>query len=260
MLRISILFLLLLPAAWVFLPGKDRAGPGKTRPVLIELFTSEGCSSCPPADALLQQLDKTQPVNGAQVVVLSEHVDYWNHLGWRDPYSSRLFSDRQESYVRHFGLASAYTPQMIVDGSAEFVGNDLQQADQAIQKAGQGEKIPVQISSVAWEGPLSVRAHVEAGSVPDLPPANADVFFAVALDHAESQVLHGENEGRRLHHVAVILSLTRVGTAEKGKSFAKDVQIKLEHRYDPGNLRAIAFLQEPGPGRVLGADMQHVGK
>ena len=252
MLRISVLFLLLFPAAWFFLPGKDRAEQRSAGPVLIELFTSEGCSSCPPADALLQELDKTQPVNGARVVVLSEHVDYWNHLGWRDPYSSRFFTDRQESYVRHFGLASPYTPQIVVDGTTQFVGNDLQQAGQAIEKARQGEEVPVLLSSVSWESPFMLRAHVDAGSLSELPPANADVFFAVALDHAESQVLRGENEGRRLHHVAVILSLTRIGTAEKGKSFAKDVRIKLDRNYDPENLRAIAFLQEPGPGACSG--------
>jgi hypothetical protein len=230
-------------------------------PILVELFTSEGCSSCPPADAILQQLDRAQPVAGAQLIVLSEHVDYWNSLGWNDPYSSAFFSDRQGAYARHFGLASAYTPEMVVDGTAECLGSNSGLADRAIERVRSKEKIPVHISSVSWDGSGELRAHVDAGPLPaSSSRRKAGLYLVAALDHAESEVARGENHGRHLTHVAVVLSLTQIGSVETGKTFSQDVRLKPEARGDPSNLRLIAFIQEAGPGRVLGAALQRVSK
>lgn len=213
------------------------------------------------ADSLLQAIDRAQPTLGAQVIVLSEHVDYWNRIGWTDPYSSSFFSDRQNSYGGHFGLASVYTPQMVVDGAAEFVGGDPQRASQAIELARGREKIPVRISLVSWEDGSTLRAHVETGALPDAEQARrAEVYLVAALDHAQSQVLRGENQGRRLTHVAVVLSLTKIGAAEKGKGFGGDARIKLDSRRDLSKLRVIAFVQEAGPGRVLGAALEQLSK
>src|SRR5579862_8474584 len=133
-------------------------------PVLVELFTSEGCSDCPPADALLGKLDRSQPVRNAQLVVLSEHVDYWNDIGWKDPYSSHEFSVRQGDYAHRFRLDSAYTPQMVVDGETQFVGSDERRAIETIEGAAKAAKVPVRLSSIHFEGStLDVR--VESGTL-----------------------------------------------------------------------------------------------
>jgi hypothetical protein len=225
-----------------------------TNPVLIELFTSEGCSSCPPADVFLQQLDTAQPISGAQLIVLSEHVTYWDHDGWKDPNSSPALTDRQTAYETVLGEKDVYTPQIIVDGAQ--VKGDAQQITDLLKKAAATPKVPVRIGEVTVDAgnPTVLRAHIEADA--NLDKHGADVFVAVALDHVESQVLRGENGGRHLIHVAVVQQLTKIGKLPKGKSFAQDVQLKLNPGTDPKNLRLIALVQESGPGKVLGAALK----
>src|SRR4051794_14486618 len=109
--------------------------PAERTPVLVELFTSEGCSSCPPADELLAELARTQPINGALIVPMALHVDYWNNLGWPDRFAGKAFTDRQHEYGDAMKLRGLYTPQMIVDGQTEFVGSDRDAARRAIERA-----------------------------------------------------------------------------------------------------------------------------
>src|SRR6202008_2363189 len=146
-------------------PAASSTDGAPRPPVLVELFTSEGCSSCPPADALLERLDRSQQVSGAGLIVLSEHVDYWNDIGWRDPYSSHEYSERQSAYAAQFGLRSIYTPQMVVDGQFEFVGSDERRAKEAIADATKAMKTAVSLSS-SLSDEKTVSLHIETGPLP----------------------------------------------------------------------------------------------
>ena len=223
-------------------------------PVLIELFTSEGCSSCPPADAWLKQLDSSQPIPGAQVIVLSEHVDYWDHDGWKDTFSSSLFTDRQNGYARALGISGPYTPQVIVDGNRELQLNEPQKTVDVFLKSAAAPMVPVSIGEVSVEGAGSLRAHIDVDG--HSQGHNAEVYAAIALDHAESQVLRGENGGRRLAHVAVVLELKKIGKLDGEGKFSQDFQAKLKPGIDARNLRLVVFVQEPQLGKVLGAALR----
>src|SRR3954462_2451752 len=135
-MRVGLMFLLTMVMA--------NAESGRT-PVIVELFTSEGCSSCPPADLLLNHLQQAQPVPGVQVISLSEHVDYWNQLGWTDPFSSAGFSERQKQYANIFRGDGVFTPQMVVDGKSQLVGSDSQKALRAITEAAKAQKAVVNL-------------------------------------------------------------------------------------------------------------------
>lgn len=226
-------------------------------PILVELFTSEGCSSCPPADAFLRTLDE-QPIAGAEFIVLSEHVDYWNHDGWKDPFSSADLTDRQKNYATRFHLNSVYTPEIVLDGCKEFLGSNVQEAQKAIAEALLRSKIALRISHISVERDR-LRVHLETGPLEAARGVRAaDVYLALALNHADSQVLHGENANRHLTHTAVVRKLFRVGKIKSGEEFARDVELKIEAGSDAHNLRLSAFLQDPDSGRVVGAATQNL--
>jgi len=239
---LAILFLLAAVPA-------GSAAPNSPTPLLIELFTSEGCSSCQPADTFLRNLDSKQPVAGVQFIVLEEHVDYWDGDGWKDPFSSHDFTLRQTAYAQRLHVTEPYTPEMVVDGAFEFVGNDGNRAAQAFDKALATPTIPIRISSASASGG-TLHAHIDV----DPADAKAEIWIALAIDHAESQVLRGENGGHHLEHVAVVKKLSQIGKLDKQRGFSKDVTFKSISQPS----RLIAFVQEPGQGRVLGAAMVEV--
>lgn len=230
-----------------------KAGkPAATSAVVVELFTSEGCSSCPPADKLLAELDENQTVTGAQVIALSEHVDYWNRLGWKDPFSSAQFTERQTDYSRALHVEDIYTPQMIVDGQNQFVGNQRATALDAIAKAAQSPKASVEVA-VKPLAANSITLSIQVSDVPDVSRGDrADVIVAITESGLMSNVSRGENAGRRLTHSAVTRRLVKVGTIE-GKDFNAEQAVHLESIWKRARLRAVVFVQERGSRRILGA-------
>jgi hypothetical protein len=239
-------------AATAFALAIESASPAPpARPgVLVELFTSEGCSSCPPADALLAKLLETQPVAGAEIVPIELHVDYWDRLGWRDPFSSAAFSRRQEEYSHVFGPDRVYTPQMVVDGAHEFVGSDARLAAGAIKKAGALPHLPLSVSADLQDG--TARISVAAPGAPAEATEKIRVIVAVVEDGLTSSVKHGENAGRTLTHAAVTRRLETISTLQR-EAVPAEARWKIGSGWQAPKLRVVAFLQGEKTLRVYGA-------
>lgn len=231
-------------------------GAAAAGPVVVEVFTSEGCSSCPPADRLLARLDAASPVPGVEVIALEEHVDYWNHLGWKDPFSSAEFSRRQGAYSRAFGRDGVYTPQMVVDGQAELVGSDEGKARAAIVAAARRAKARVTLTPTAGRT-FSVEV---AGAPAARPGGRLEVWLAIVEGGLATQVPKGENAGRLLEHGPVVRSLSRLGALTGGAfrgeaSFPAGVPGGAVALGGAGrtDLRAVAFVQDAESRHILGA-------
>ncbi|HLH01832.1 MAG TPA: DUF1223 domain-containing protein [Bryobacteraceae bacterium] len=223
--------------------------PEKRVPVLLELFTSEGCSSCPPADQLLEALDKEQPFPQAELVVLSEHVDYWNGPGWHDPYSAHLFSERQIAYGEQFHIDEVYTPQIVVDGARQALGGNVAAIRSAVQAAAEMSKVPLTLTAPVRDG-NHLKLHISSGPLPGTA-GKTILYLAIAQERAESRVSGGENGGRLLTHVAVVRSLKPVEKIAAGASCSKDLTITVPQLTAPG-LRVVAFLEDEKSRKVLG--------
>jgi hypothetical protein len=210
-------------------------------PVLVELFTSEGCSSCPPADALLARL-AAEKFAGARVVALSEHVDYWDGLGWKDRFSSPVLTRRQEAYARRMRLSGVYTPQLVVSGRTQAVGSDERAARSAIggEARAPGGRIAAHL---VRDGPAATAIDVDARWASGAP---AEVLVALVQDRATSRVERGENAGRTLAHSSVVRSLTVVGSGTG--AFRGRAELPRSHLAEID--RAVVVVQERDGGPV----------
>lgn len=238
--------------------GSSTAAPrlseGAPRVVVVELFTSEGCSSCPPADSLLKELTEQQQINGLQVVALEEHVDYWNHLGWRDPYSAAEYSERQNDYSHVFGTDGVYTPQMIVDGQHGFVGSRRLTAREAIQNAAREPKVEIELLAIPSAPPGKPSFEVQIKSLNGISPrGDLELWLVVTEKGLQTDVKAGENSGETLKHAAIVRSLQKIDTMREPAGYSRQFQAAVDPNWKKENLAVVVLLTEKQSRRIIGA-------
>jgi hypothetical protein len=231
-----------------FTAAQAQTATEKT-PVVVELFTSEGCSSCPPADLLLGKIDTLQPVPDAQVIVLGEHVDYWEDGGWHDRFSSHAYTDRQKEYDDHFHAKNGiYTPQMVVDGSTQFLGSDPSEAVKAITAAAKIPKPKMTISNVTVDG------RKVSGSLTAAPFTGKGDLYAVLVDPTDStDVKGGENKGHHVDHAGVVRTMQHIGTLKDLEKGPRAFSISAPSGATPATMRLVVFAQRGDGGPIVGA-------
>jgi hypothetical protein len=248
--RLGVEFVVMVLRSWRVLAvvslvvvSVGAAQPQPRIPVLAELFTSEGCNSCPPADELLEYLLQEQPIEGVYVVPLSEHVTYWDHQGWKDPFGSEQFTTRQKQYGLRFNLDSIYTPQLVIDGGREFVGSDRRSIERAVRDAAKKAKPELKVSATGSGASFTVMA---SGAGLYAEP-DAELWFAVTEDRLSVDVKRGENANRTMKHSGVVRVLRSAGNASKAAS----VTIAIDSSWRRDHLRVVAFVQSRQDRRVL---------
>ncbi len=260
MTRFPDLFLLVLVSVGVALSAGRMAPATSTPPtahptgaavvpVVVELFTSEGCSSCPAADALLRELETTAgAMPGVEVIALGQHVDYWNRLGWADPFSSAQYTARQRAYAEVL-QSGTYTPQAVVGGRTELVGSQREKLTRAIAAAARAPRATVQLARTGAGASAAVTIRVT-----DLPAgtAPADVVLVLAESGLTTLVGRGENGGRTLAHASVVRSLRTVGDVANGGAFTATVPIAAAPAWQTARLRAVVLVQERASRRIVG--------
>ncbi len=226
----------------------DRVEESRT-PVLVELFTSQGCSSCPEADFYLSKLMRTQPLDHVRIIAVSEHVDYWDTPEWKDPFSAAEHTRRQRRYARKFKI-DVYTPQLVVDGREHYVGSRRREVLSSIYRAGRREKATIELFA-AWSDSGFIELSVSVG---DLPAGTGELELWTALteDGLVVHVERGENRGRELRHDGVARHIGDAGRIRGQET--RTVEVAVSDDWNRSNLRVVAFLQDPRSGRILGVE------
>jgi hypothetical protein len=231
--------------------------PAEKGLALVELFTSEGCSSCPPADRLLTSLHKTQPFSGVTIVSLAFHVEYWDNLGWKDPFGDKRNSLRQRAYAGLLKEKGVYTPQMVVNGVRGFVGSDRRRAQAALQE-----------SATRPAGRLTIKVDPKASGATRAIVVNGPIesgeghvlWVAIAEDGLSSKVTRGENQGKMLSHQAVVRAFTRYDiSSTEGSSEAYSAELPWSDKWNQKHCRVVAAVQSEKTGAILALGQLSLG-
>ncbi|HEX7796822.1 MAG TPA: DUF1223 domain-containing protein [Vicinamibacterales bacterium] len=222
--------------------------------VLIELFTSEGCSSCPPADDVLSDLIRNQPIPDVTIVGFGEHVDYWDNLGWRDVFSAPAFTDRQSDYEKQvFRTGSIYTPQAIVDGRFQLVGSDSAALRRAILNAAKVAKATLDLG-VQMSGTSDLLAQITVNIPSELTVHAMDIEAVVVERNLATRVQRGENGGRLLKHGAVARTFVSAGAIKaRERTFSKNLTLHVDSSWKRSDLQVVAFVQDRATKAIVGA-------
>ena len=237
---------MMMAALAVVTAGAQGTAAVSEHPVLVELFTSEGCSSCPPADQVLTRMHDMHTQAGTLIVTLSEHVTYWNHDGWTDPFSDQAFTDRQSAYEDRLKVSEAYTPQVVVMGQAQVLGSDGYNILKAVDAA-RSSAVTLHIVSARVDGKKAQLAFSVDGP---LPKKGAEIFAVVTDDTDTTNVLRGENKGRTITHVSVARSLVRVAMVADAAVHSATVSLPAS----AGGHHVVLIVQETGVGKVLAVE------
>jgi len=224
--------------------GKNTVKSSATGFAVVELFTSEGCSSCPPADELISRIQKES--NGKPIYILAYHVDYWNRLGWKDQFSSAAFTQRQNQYAEWMNLSSVYTPQAVVNGSKEFVGSEEGTLRNAIQSGLQKTSVAdLSLKNIRIDHDKIDLEYHSDGSI-----GSTTLLVALVQKNAISKVLRGENGGRTLSHVQIVKSVQAINSNQKRDGTAS---LSIPDGTNTDNLEVIAFVQKNSNGEIIAA-------
>lgn len=235
----------------------ETNGASDGAPVVLELFTSEGCSSCPPADALISELGSSTK----SVIPLAYHVDYWNHLGWADPFSSRQWSERQSDYARAMNLDGEYTPQMVIGGGWQCGGSDAGSIERAVAAARSASPLgrtSIQTSLVG-AGSRKLQVKVSAQMLSNAGAGPHTVMLALYENGLVSKIGAGENGGREITYDYTVRRLLPVFELDsaKGASASKELNIELDDSWSLDHLGVAAFIQDPTSLRIEGASSKY---
>ena len=216
-------------------------------PVLVELFTSQGCPTCPAADRVLEELAVNQPVDGAEIITLAWHVNLWDSFNWKDEFSSPAFTQRQVIYSRVLYIPEIYTPQMFVDGTIYFIGSKADKAEKAVSQASKTAKPAINLA--LKDEKLSI-------DIPNLSKhETATVYIAVTEDDLTRKMERGNNAGKTLKHSSVARSLQAVGTIDaRSQKFKADTYIQIQPDWNKENLNYIVFIQENATRKILAVE------